>query len=246
VAPLPDKVAQADVSHVLPMFGQVMGTSTAKATLNGEEVDVLYAGLKWPDGSELRLTFTNAIPGYGLWRVEMGKRVVLEALTWGEPAEEAPQPAAAGASAAAPASEAAASAEATPAHPLFDAKAGEWYRFRQTGRNAAEMEMTVKVVEVTDDEVVVQRTMSIGGREVRSRPVRRPKVRQLTEGVDATLSKDTVTVGSRTLDCIVMTTHHEVRDHKIWICPQVPVDGVVRMEADGVVVRELIDWGTDG
>jgi len=244
--PLPDKVRQMKVLEFLPGYGQVLGHTVFHGKVGETEADILQANLKWPDGTELSLSFSNAIPAYGLWKVEIGKQLVMEALEWGEPK---PAPGAvsdpatgAGAAAATPADE-------PPPHPLADARTGEWAKFRQMLPNGAEMEMTVKVIEVTDSEVVLEQAGVYEGHVLPAKSQRRDKPAHLearADGAEVTFGRDTLTVAGKTLDCVTLTVSKGGHSQKVWICPDVTVDGLVRMELDGRLVRELIEWGSDG
>jgi len=134
-----------------------------------------------------------------------------------------------------------------PPHPIYDAVEGEWIRFKATGPNGQEIEMKERVVDVTDDEVTLQRTVFLdaGDRELPARPRPRSKVLKPLDDSDATYHTETVTVGDATLECVVMTFEADGAESKVWICPQVPVTGIVKVERDGVVVLELIEWGKE-
>ena len=233
--PLPDKVRQTKVVEFLPAYGQVLGHTVFHGKVGDTEGDILQANLKWPDGTELTLSFTNAIPAYGLWKVEIGKQVVMEALEWGKP-KPAPAPAAD-------------PADDRPPHPLADVRQGEWAKFRQLLPNGAEMEMVVKVVEVTDSEVVLEHAGVFEGRAIPARTQRRDRPAKLepkAEGADVTYGRDTLTIAGKTLECVTLTLSKDGRTQKLWVCQDVTVDGLVRLEQDGRLVRELVDWGSDG
>ena len=86
-----------------------------------------------------------------------------------------------------------------------------------------------------------------GGGRSRQRTLRRPREKVLKAPdnfSDASFGKETVTVGDRTLECIVMTARgDDGSELKRWICPSVAVTGTVRVERDGVLVTEVVDWG---
>ncbi|MHC4974542.1 MAG: S41 family peptidase [Planctomycetota bacterium] len=243
--PLPDKIRQLKVLEVLPAFGELLSHTLVTRRINGVDVDVLQARVRWPDGNELVLSFSNAVPGYGLLSVEMGKQMLLEATEWGRPKEAAK--AIRGAETP-PASEPAAEEPpaSKPPHPIYDAKEGEWVKLRLTGRNGQEIEMTRKVIEVGEDEVTLRVTFAFGGNtQERDQPFPRHKTLKPLDGSEATYSRDTVTIGDTTFECIVMTFERNGTEEKVWMCPKVPVTGVVKMERDGVVVLELIEWGKE-
>ena len=205
-----------------------MGSFIAEDRVRDATVEVCRVRVKWPDGTELLMHFTNAIPAYGLWKVERAGEIILEALEWG--AKEAP-PGAAGA----------------PPSPMFDAKVGEWLRFRAIGRGGQEAEQTLKVTEVTSEEVVLNVTMTFQGEARDMPPLRRPRTRELRAppGYEAgEFGTDTITVGGQSYDCVTMTgTGPGGSAFKWWYCPRVPATGLVRVERDGGVQLELVAFG---
>jgi tricorn protease len=227
----PERLPQKKVLEVLPAFGEVVGHSVLTGQVRGEGTQVLEARVKWPDGSELMLDFTNVVPAYGLFKVQAGKQVVIEAIEWGVPAEEKkPEP----------------KAEDAPLNPLFDAQVGEWVRVRAVGPRG-EFEMTRRVLSVTDAEVVIGTTMHMGGESLERDPQPRPRSKLLVPqgGEPATYSREKRAVAGREMDCIVMTYTREGAEEKAWFCPDVPVTGVVHAERAGAVVLDLIEWGKD-
>jgi len=231
--PLPEEIRQVKVLEVLPDFGELLSHTLITRRINGVESDVLQARVRWPDGSEVVLSFSNAVPGYGLLSVEMGKQVLLQATEWGRPKAakvlqgETP-----------PASE--------PPHPVYDAEEGEWVKLRLTGADGREVEMTRKVIEIGEDELMLRVTYAFGDTtQERDQPFPRHKVLKPLDGSEATYSKETISVGDAALECIVMTYERNGTREKVWVCPKIPVTGVVRMERDGVVVLELVEWGKD-
>jgi tricorn protease len=222
-APFPERMAQKGLLETLPQFGEVLGHSVVQGKVLDADTEIVEARLKWPDGSEISLHFSNVVPAYGLLRVEAGKRVVVEAIEWGAPAAEA-------------------KAEEAPGNPIFDAQVGEWVRVRLTGRGGETAEMTRRVVAVSDDEVTI--LLDLGGE---SREEKRPRTRLLTpmDGSEATYGRERLLVNGRELDCIVMNFHRAGADEKAWFAPEVPVTGVVRHERSGTVILELLDWGKD-
>jgi nucleoid-associated protein YgaU len=204
------------------------------------------------------------VPGLGLLEVRMGKAVVLEALAWGvdepaaspaaapeKPAEPAaPQPAAAPKapeSEAAPAAASTDGIEASVPNPLHDAKVGEWIRLRSVVQGE-ETIATLRVVEVTDDEVHLDSRVAYGGQEIRGAVLRRPRSETVPaggRGGQVEIGRETVQVKGTSLDCVTVTrTTRRGQVDKRWICTGIPVTGLVRQERDGQVVKELLDWGT--
>lgn len=91
--PLPDELARGPILMALPQWGGVKESAHAQAKVGEQEADALLVTLDM-GGMAAQLVFTNAVPALGLLRVEVNKRVVLEALSWGveTPAASPPTP----------------------------------------------------------------------------------------------------------------------------------------------------------
>ena len=279
IPPLPTSLKRRDVLSILPLFGQVTGHKVADGRVEEMATKIVHADVRWPDGSELAMQFTNAVPCYGLFKVTMGKETLIEAIEWSS-AKAAPKAAPKGetpkavAAEAAPAktdaaeeapkkeevakaasteAEAKDGADSMPAHPLYDAKMGEWVRIKVMVRNR-EMEMTVRVDEVNeeDDKIILKRTLHRGEQgdlDFPPKAIERQSHLRKVEGFsDYVVSKDTVklTINGKELECFTVTaTDPRGGEIKRYFCKSIPVDGQVRVERDGEVVMELVDWGTD-
>jgi C-terminal processing protease CtpA/Prc len=274
IVPLPEQMKRASVLDILPSFGKLMSHSTIEGKVKETATRILVAQIQWLDGSSLRLSFTNAVPAYGLLKVEMGKMIVLEAVEWGEaaapepeakaeepeakPAEPEAKPAEPEAKPAEPEAKPA-EPEAVkkkaeekefevPAHPIHDAKVGEWVKIRRFGPGGQSVDTIVKVVEVTDDEVAYEQTVFLPNREVTSPTIRRDRREKLVPPENLDLkgySREEVTVGENTFDCVIMTVEDATgAELKIYYCHKVPFNGVVRMERDGETIMEIVEWGT--
>jgi hypothetical protein len=105
--------------------------------------------------------------------------------------------------------------------------------------------MTQTVIEVTDDEVVIQSTVEQDGESTTGPLVRRPRTEMLSMrgGVATDARRASLQVGDRTLECVLVTREGRRGTLRRWYCPDVPVSGLVRVERNGQVVREVIDWG---
>ena len=88
--PLPMEMENKPLEQALTAIGEVAGTRVAKGSLKGEDVESLVATVAM-GGADLEMYFSNKVPAWGLYRVTMGKILVLEAMEWGQPeADEAP------------------------------------------------------------------------------------------------------------------------------------------------------------
>jgi len=244
VLPLPDKLRRVPVLETLPTIGKVMSHAyMPEAKVKQTPSDLLVARVRMEDATELQLFFSDLVPAYGLWKVEVHDRVILEALEWGRAAPK-PSPAPAEVKPEATAEK----HQEIPPHPIHDAKVGEWTKVRQF-RNGQEMEVTQKVVEVDDESVTLEMSVVFHGQSRTFPPVKRPLRKLLKPRGDreATYGKETLTVNGETLECIVMTfTGRNGGEEKVWVCPKIPVDGLVKVERDGQVVAQLLEWGTEG
>jgi tricorn protease len=263
--PIPDEVEQGPVLEGLGFFGQVSGHQITNGPVGEGTAEILIAQVQWGQ-TPLQLFFTNAVPALGLLRVEVNKQVILEAIEWGAPEAakpEAPAPPEETTEAPAPApaepktpepkttTESAPAEEAAPefANPLYDAQVGEWIRMRHVLPDGVAV-ITTRVIDVTDDEVVLESSVERGEERADGPTLRRPRTEALTfsrGGAGAEWTRETVTIGDRELDCWVVTTvSRRGAEVRRWYCPEIPVTGIVRMERNGQVVRELIEWGTEG
>ena len=262
--PMPAATPRRPLLEAIAGMGQVKSHETRTMQVKGETVEVAVVTLE-AFGGNLKMTFSNAVPAMGLLKVEIGKNTVLKALEWGidepeatteakpEPKPE-PKPAATMKPVPGPnatAKPAAATPAQGPANPIHDAKVGEWVRMR-TVIQGEEAVATLRVVEVADDVVWLQTELAYGGKQMQGRRVARPRreriaLRGRRGGGAATVSTETVEVKGKKLECVVITRKGRGdRVDKRWYAKDVPVDGLVRHECNGTVVRELLDWGTNG
>ena len=264
--PLPAVAPRRPLLEALSGMGRIQGHETRTTEVQGANVEVAVVTLEAFGGS-LTMTFTNAVTGLGLWKVQVGKATVIEATAWGSeaaPAEkpdtaepkpepkpapkpEASQPKVPGPAAANPKG---GDAPQGPANPLFDAKVGEWVRTR-TVIQGEEAVATLRVVEVADDVVWLQSELAYGGKTMQGRRIARQRREHLAlrgrRGGEAVVGRETLEVNGRKLECITVTRKGRGdRVDKRWYSAAVPVDGLVRHDRNGTTVRQLLDWGTDG
>jgi hypothetical protein len=233
--PLPaDAFADVNVLRWVEQMGKVVGHRVVSGKLGGTAVEFLQVDFQWTDGSVITLSFSDALPAYGLHRVAMGKVVLMEAAEWMAVAKPEAPPAAAPAK------------PAAPRHPVFDAKVGEWVKVK-TLDQGREIEMTLTVREVTDTEVVLATKRSIPGREIDGPEIRRARDEFLLAPNGFTLagySRETLTVNARDLNCVVMTaTAEDGATWKWWVSDEIPVNGYVRVMRGDLVLSDLLDWG---
>jgi|GEM_PF-984403 len=276
--PMPKSVKRQGVLEMLPLFGQVLDHKLVDGRVKETDTKILHASVKWPDGSDIVMEFTNSIPAYGLLRVTMQGTAILEAIEWGagEPENKAIAAASAAEAKPAVAKPEAKEPEAAPAkktdgeedpeagdptmpvHPLFNAQEGEWVRIKQKGRGGQEMEMTVSVSEVDDVDNVVflsrvfhhpeRGDIEIPQRQKmkRRKHMRRPnKDRGGFTDVKVDTAEQVVEVAGKELKCFTISGVREGVTIKWYYSPEVPVDGLVKVERDGEPVMELVDYGTE-
>jgi len=219
-------------------------------------------------GGSLRMHFTNAVPCLGLLKIEMGKSVLMEAIEWGvdapedavpqetpqetpdtKPQPEAPKPGVSekdgpekkdtGARTGPPKKLEAAAGTKGPANPLYDAKVGEWVRMRSVVQGE-ETVATLRVIEVSDDEVKLESRVAYGGTEIKGAVINRPRRATLQLGGrgKVVLGKEALQIRGEDLACITVTrTTRRGQVDKRWICPDIPVNGLVRHVRGKKVVK---------
>ena len=279
--PLPDILKRQGVLDMLPMFGQVLAHKIVDGSVEEHAAKVLHAEMKWPDGSNITLEVTNVIPAYGLLRVTMKGKPIIEAFEWSRESkadekieavavakavvETKPEEAKveeANAATSEPTEEEI-EANGDPRLPLsayFDAKEGEWVRRKRTMRGR-EVEVTTTIVEVdTDDnKIFLQRTLhdmpmrdgstrdiTIPQRQKidRRKHMRAPKDEKISD-FKVSLEPVTVEVDGKELTCITISYTRGDNEIVVYQCKTVPVDGIVKVERNGDVVEELLEWGID-
>ena len=264
--PMPNETTQDELLTILASMGRVESHETMTAEVKGERVEVAVIVLE-AFGAKMRMEFTNAVPCMGLLKIELGKTVLMEAIDWGtDEAKAAPEAPAAEEAAPSkapeapaqpaaekPAAQAAPEAETAdgPPNPLHDAKVGEWIRLRSVVQGE-ETVATLRVVEVTDDNVKVESRVAYAGSEVEGAVLNRPRHERMSlagegggRGGKVETGTDTVTVKGHKLECVTITrTNRRGVVDKRWICAEIPVSGLVRQERGGKIVKELLDWGT--
>jgi len=142
---------------------------------------------------------------------------------------------------------AAAAADPAP-QPLRDARVGEWALYDLEGQ----MQVKYTVIEVTDEAVTIRMESTKDGEVVYSNDMPHPRSSRAEETPEGEIppdmprprySEDTLEVNGKTLECTVVELETEFEKTRSWICDDVPVNGLVRLEEGGVVTQKLLDWG---
>ena len=258
--PMPNEAPRTPLLDNLSTMGKIVSKETITQKVKGKDAEVAVITLEAFGGS-LKMYFTNAIPCMGLMKLQMGKATIMEAIEWGEgekpaateatPKQPAPKPAAKDTTA----------SERTgppaklegnnkgPQNPLYDAKVGEWVRLRSVVQGE-ETISTLKVVEVTDDEVKLESRVAYGDTEIKGAVLTRPRREHMPMAARGGRGKvemgtATIEVKGQKLECITITrTTRRGGVDKRWYCKDIPVNGLVRHERGGKVVKELLDWGS--
>ncbi|MDF1660302.1 MAG: S41 family peptidase [Planctomycetota bacterium] len=130
--------------------------------------------------------------------------------------------------------------------PIFNVQEGEWIRLRQNGRNGVSRELTLRVVSVDAETVSMERSFEVNGKEQVS-PFSLPRRELLKPPAAlkvAAYKTETLTIGGKDLKCILMElTGPRGEKIKWYVSHDVPVHGLVRIETNGVVNLELVEWG---
>jgi hypothetical protein len=138
--------------------------------------------------------------------------------------------------------------EAAPPDPWRDVEVGEWIRFRNRVQGTDTVVLQ-RVVEVTEEEVVLETVVRQGETVMPASTLRRPRAPRAggRRPAERTVERATLTVGGRDLACVLVTSKGRrgttVRE---WTCDEVAASGLVRRERDGEVVAEVVDWGGPG
>ena len=128
-------------------------------------------------------------------------------------------------------------------NPLFDAKVGEWMKVRVAGRGG-ERVFVASVTDVSDGEVEVSTTAE-GGESVAAKR-REPRTKELSFRAERAADdrRETLTIAGHELPCLVVTLkRRNGATERRWITNAIPVTGVARVELEGKVVSEAVEWG---
>ena len=235
--PIPEEVRRRPIAELLGELGALKGT---RAVPDGVVVD-----LEW-QGAAVSVTVRPSVPVLGIAEASANGAVVLSLEGHGGPGSPA---------AAVPAEPPAAAAPAEPPaddgaveNPLYDAKVGEWARYRVLAPGG-ELLDTEEVVEASSDEIVVVATIEQAGQRTTGPTLRRPRTPTLplAERQGASFGHETVEVAGRKLSCVVVTVPMRRGGTLVrHLSTEVPVTGVVRETRNGTLVRELVDFGAEG
>ena len=284
--PMPTEWANEPVIESITALGEVVGHEVRTDTVGGKEVESVAITLNMMGGN-LLMHFSNAVPAWGLYKVQMGKITLMEATEWGvDQVEETPTPKPEPAKAApkaqpkpqpkkpvaqpkpvnvpgprntepmakpdralseAPKKDAGDETAAKTAvpNPLYDAKVGEWVKWKQI-LQGQETEATLRVVEVQEEKIILETSIRYGETELKGARLERPRRKHIAMrgGGEVTVSKETLTIDGKELSCTVVTRKRRNRVDKRWYCDAVPVNGLVKHQRGDTVVRELVAWGT--
>ena len=133
-----------------------------------------------------------------------------------------------------------------PENPIADAKVGEWVKMRShvgpMPTDPASMLVTFRVTAVTDDEVTLERILETGAKA--GPAVHEERRKDFKDPAEGEVTKETVTVNGTELHCTVVSFRTDRGLEKRWMTNEVPVKGTVRLEIDGKLISELVEWGT--
>ena len=232
--PFPTTLPRRTLEQSIKTFGRVTASAPSTMKLGGSTVpvtDVAVAAL----GAHYTFRFTDVVSAWGLAQViatasttdeAAPSRVFLEVIEWGD-ASSKPTPtravAAVDASAggdtatssdapAADDSSSSASPDELP-RPLADAQPGEWIRcvtsFRAPRRFA-----TVRIVDADATHVVLATEIQAGDSKLEGQQRRRPREARRAGRAKPTMTRESITVGDRTYDCIVRHAHTSQWSHR--------------------------------
>jgi tricorn protease len=131
-------------------------------------------------------------------------------------------------------------------NPLYDSQVGEWIKMRQVIGQGREIEVTLRVVNIEGDQVTLEQTATVNGREMTQTKVR-PRSKELKPPSNikaSSYSRISLKVGDKTLKCIVMNaTGPKGEKLKWYVSNEVAVNGLVRLERNGQVLLQVLEWG---
>lgn len=131
---------------------------------------------------------------------------------------------------------------------LKDAKVGEWALYSMPTTPGMQMKQTV--IKVTPKRVTLKTEMIMSGKAMNTSqqiiPLtgKAPKIPGAKAGAKPKISKGTVKVKDKELECIIMEVEASTGSQKSKMSKDVPVTGMVSTENNGKVMMKLIDYGT--
>ncbi len=267
--PLPDEIEIQPILESLPALGRVVSSKVGREKVLEVLADVLSVSVEWGD-IPVEVVFTNAVPALGLFVARAGGETVLEAVAWGGPEAPAatpvaeakpepkpepkpdpkPEPKPEPESEPEPEPEPEAEASTAPQipNPLYDAQPGEWIKLKQSA-GGLEAYMILEVVDADEESVTIHMSIEQGDRHMDGpeREAERERYIELTDPDEVQVRHEKATVGDTEFDCTVLTrTNPRGVEVEQWISNDVPVTGLVKIVRGGEVIRELVEWGTDG
>jgi hypothetical protein len=130
------------------------------------------------------------------------------------------------------------SADDLPKNPLEGAKVGQWVRYKLP----QDLEQKLTVTAVDGKKVSVKAETILAGSVVASSVSvtdLEAKAPAPAKTDDVKVEETTLVIKGKKLKCRLTTT----ATSKTWTSADVPVTGIVKIESNGVLVQELIDWG---
>jgi len=153
--------------------------------------------------------------------------------------------------------------------PYKNAKVGDWVEYKMASGSArANVDIKQKrtVTEKTETTITIEMAMSVMGRDIKhsqtfnldqkfdpSSYMQRGPAADKSKGEYKEVSRgeESLTVGGKTLACVWMsyavTSEGKEGKAKIWRNAEVPLGGMVKMEAEtakGAMTMELVDFGS--
>lgn len=139
---------------------------------------------------------------------------------------------------------------------LKDAKVGDWIEHRLVMPPELGMETSTRqtIVAMTASEVTVEQAtkMTMGGKPMppqtqsmtRPRQIERSKADAAKNDPKAKSSEEKLKASDgKEYACTVYEVEEQGKKGRTWICKELPLSGLVRSEADGKVLMEMVGWG---
>jgi len=132
---------------------------------------------------------------------------------------------------------------------ILDVKVGEWVQHKMQGG----MVLKQTVLAVNEKEATVKTETFMDGKSLFSSEIKiplkaevdeseAPKEAEQDKAAKPVVSHGKVTVDGKQFNCTIV----EYPTSKMYMSQDVPLTGMVKIESEGKVVMELMDYGTDG
>lgn len=134
--------------------------------------------------------------------------------------------------------------------PLDNAKVGQWVHYKIMG--GMEQKQSITAIEGDGDDRVITLTIEImqNGAVVQSQEtklnLKEAKAQEEAARAstpDVTIVEETITVNGKSYDAVVVEGEANGMKSRIYMSEKIPVSGMLKMDAGGMAMLELVDFG---